>query len=429
VPPTDPGPAADVVATFVAGLTAASPEGRRAVDARLGPAVDLLGRGPVEWAVELVRAEDLRAGPIGRRPRSPVGLIPAALEHTAVRFLLALAGRGGPGVLSEDQRDLIRSAVHQDVPFDQMREGFRRMQHRWTRFLLQQAGADRPAEEQRELTEGLVLRAAGFFDEQIDLVVAEYLGQRERLLSNEVVERAEAVLAILAREPVPADRAAQVLGMPIDAAHLALVLFPDGDDVALARRATERVLGEAREVFGCRHSLSVAGPDGTVWLWLTREGGFPSDAAARLAARPLPGASLRLAVGRPAPGLEGFRRSHLAALDALRIARAGAAPAGRVVDHGAVSLLALLSQDGERAKWFAAEELGPLAGEGPELEELRRTVMGFLDTRSQAETAARLFLHRNTVRHRLQRAEQLLGHPLAERAEEVWAALRLLALR
>ena len=54
---------------------------------------------------------------------------------------------------------------------------------------------------------------------------------------------------------------------------------------------------------------------------------------------------------------------------------------------------------------------------------------GDLTKRMNVEAAAeRLFVHKNTVRYRLSRTEELLGHPLAERAALVELALRHVAV-
>jgi DNA-binding PucR family transcriptional regulator len=48
---------------------------------------------------------------------------------------------------------------------------------------------------------------------------------------------------------------------------------------------------------------------------------------------------------------------------------------------------------------------------------------------SLARTARRLGLHQNTVIYRVKRAEELLGHPIAQRQLEIQAALRLADVR
>ena len=145
--------------------------------------------------------------------------------------------------------------------------------------------------------------------------------------------------------------------------------------------------------------------------------------AGLFAARP----EVRVAVGVPCQGPAGFRRSHLASADAYRVARA----AGRtgVTGYAEVGVLALLSADPERTRWFVAEELGDLAGAGPALADLRETALCYLDSgRNLMDTARRLHVHRNTVVYRLAKIERLLGRPLDERAFATQAALTLATL-
>lgn len=55
-------------------------------------------------------------------------------------------------------------------------------------------------------------------------------------------------------------------------------------------------------------------------------------------------------------------------------------------------------------------------------------MLAYLTTRSVEAVADRLFVHKNTVRYRIARAEELLGHPLTERAAHLALALRYVAL-
>ena len=92
-------------------------------------------------------------------------------------------------------------------------------------------------------------------------------------------------------------------------------------------------------------------------------------------------------------------------------------------------MLALLSADPERTRWFVAEELGDLAGAGTALADLRETALCYLDSgRNLMDTARRLHVHRNTVVYRLAKIERLLGRPLDERAFATQAALTLATL-
>ena len=70
-----------------------------------------------------------------------------------------------------------------------------------------------------------------------------------------------------------------------------------------------------------------------------------------------------------------------------------------------------------------ARELGPLTGPGEAMRELRETLLSYLENgRHVEETARKLFVHKNTVRNRLARIEELRG-PLAPSAPLLEMAL------
>ena len=80
-----------------------------------------------------------------------------------------------------------------------------------------------------------------------------------------------------------------------------------------------------------------------------------------------------------------------------------------------VETLCVMSEDPELLANFVERKLGGLAREGLSTRRLRETVLVWLREGGNASRAAeRLRTHKNTVRHRLQRAEGLLGRPLED---------------
>jgi DNA-binding PucR family transcriptional regulator len=99
----------------------------------------------------------------------------------------------------------------------------------------------------------------------------------------------------------------------------------------------------------------------------------------------------------------------------------------RVASYDDVQVVALATQDEERADEFVSRTLGDFASAPAELRETARV---YLREQSNATHAARiLFTHRNTVLARLARAEQLLPAPLAGRGLQVALALEILHWR
>lgn len=188
------------------------------------------------------------------------------------------------------------------------------------------------------------------------------------------------------------------------------------------------------------------------------------------------GSGLSVAAGTPSFGVEGFVLSHREALLARRVAqlrgeggagggsgagaasvgsgvtgagaggaRAGSAAAGAGAEGGSgsagagatgagrvcvaypdLALEALMVDDVESARRFAARELGPLLAGDDATVRLASTLAVFLDEgASFARAARRLGVHTNTVTYRVHRAEELLGHRVTERQLELRVALRL----
>jgi DNA-binding PucR family transcriptional regulator len=157
----------------------------------------------------------------------------------------------------------------------------------------------------------------------------------------------------------------------------------------------------------------------TTWCWV------PASGPGKL---PDPHPAVLVALGRPASGLDGFRRSHQDAVEALRVAQLAGRAGGTVTRYDEVELAALCSANVEACREFVAAELGDLAADTEDARRLRETLEAFFDSSSNfRSTAARLGLHHNTVRYRLSQAEKLLGRSAGERRLQLELALHIAA--
>lgn len=218
-------------------------------------------------------------------------------------------------------------------------------------------------------------------------------------------------------EPVDLAEAGRSLGYEVRDHHVALAavpLRPDAD-----ARAAVRQLAEAAG--GCA-LLTRATGDGSWWAWL----GWPSapdpeliDAVAGVEIR-----DVLIGLGEPGQGREGFRRSHLQAVEAERISRTARSPFGGVVRHRDIEVAAVLCADPERARRFAEGRLGALARRDEATSRVRATLRAYLaNGRNLARTAEALHVHHKTVSYRLARASELVGRSVVDLPYDLEAAL------
>ena len=263
----------------------------------------------------------------------------------------------------------------------------------------------------------------GYIDVVSSKMSAAHLTERELQRRRDAGLREELVRALLHAEAVDVVAAERALGHPLGGPQLALLCTTE-HDVALLERAAVAIA----RAFDAARPLVVEEEARRVAVWIA-----PQPSSARrwrrlereLAAR-CPG--VRVAAGGVGVGPDGFRESHREARRAARIAamRVPPTPLTRYED---CALVDLLSQDVEAAAAFVRRELGGLAGGDPRTSELRRTLLEVVRPRGGIAVAARTMdVHRNTVVHRIGRAEALRGAPIDVRAAELHAALLLDAL-
>jgi DNA-binding PucR family transcriptional regulator len=135
---------------------------------------------------------------------------------------------------------------------------------------------------------------------------------------------------------------------------------------------------------------------------------------------------VRVALGEPASGIDGFSRSHEEASQARRVASLERRPPGTITRYGQVALRALASANLSQARQFVERELGPLAAEDDVSLRLTGTLRAYLDEQaSRSRAANRLGIHENTVSYRVRQAEELLGRRVDERSLDLRVALAL----
>lgn len=262
-------------------------------------------------------------------------------------------------------------------------------------------------------------RSSTWFDRSVEQSVSIYQEEVERIRQGDAARRLEVVRDLLAGRIVdPREASALLGGHPVSPYQTAVVLHTKEDariaDLPQAAAAVASALG-------LRQHLVVHPGGRDLWTWVS-SADEPDLGRLRTCADWLEQRQIIAAVGAPAPGVDGFCSSHNDALATLRICLIGetTAPITLFAD---VELMTLVG-DSDAMRRFVHRVLGRLAAVDEQAERLRATVHTLLSTGSVEAAARQLSVHKNTVRYRIERAEELMGRRLADGSTEIDMALR-----
>jgi len=376
----------DKVFQDVDGAVLASQPGRTTADPRVTDAIRASNRANLaHWATANIRDPGARVAP---------SLGPETLEIA---------------------REIVRRGLD-DTSLSAYRVGQNIAWRHWMRTAFELT-AD--PDELREMLDITARSIFTFVDETLAVIHEEMERERAQLGSRTHTERLEIVNLILEHAPITSERASSRLRYELKRSHTAAIIWSDvigprdPGELEAAADALTRVMGASRP-------LTVAPSADSLWVWFVEPG---PDARSELEPDlAVAAGGVRIALGSPAAGLDGFRRSHLQALVTQTLMRRMPAER-RLAAYSDVRLVALAAHDQEAAGDFVSAILGGLAGADPELRETLRTYIreGF----SVARTAQAMYTHRNTVTGRVNRAEELLAVPLASHGLEVGLALEI----
>lgn len=321
------------------------------------------------------------------------------------------------GELADIARGIARRGLRSPTSVDAYRLGQNTAWQHWMQIAFQLTSD--PA-ELRELLEVSARSMTSFIDATITEVYRHLQTERDELAGEAHAERRHIVAQILSGNAIHR-QAEHQLGYQLGQQHTAAIIWADEAhvDPADLDRATEAL----RPSPDGRRALSIRIGPATRWVWLP---GGVSVAVPAISAAVGALSGIRVALGRPASGVEGFRRSHLDAVTAQRMMMQSDC-AALVVSFSDVELVALVNSDPEQADRFIRHTLGDLEYAD---RELQQTVLVFVEEQCNGSRAAeRLFTHRNTLLRRLAHADQLLPRPLAENSVGVAVALAALGWR
>jgi len=272
----------------------------------------------------------------------------------------------------------------------------------------------------------MVELSSGYIDRVTEQVFTAYEHERDRWLLTQTAMRAGRVRALLEDKQVDLGTVEAELGYRLRQHHVGLIAWdPDPAPGSAGLARLERLVMAAAQALACPgRPLLVPRDEASVWAWLPlgRHANVRWELLHKAVDDADPGT--RLAAGAPAPGVEGFRRTHHQARLAQELALT-AGPAGpRTTAFEQIGPVALLCADMNTTRAWVQSTLGALAIDDEPRARLRETARVFLSAGgSFTATAEQLMLHKNTVHYRIHKAEEIRGRPLQESRLDVELAL------
>ena len=339
-----------------------------------------------------------------------------SLEHlqpttAAVEYALRLAQRGIPG-------NSLRRAYHvgQDnlmaACFDEVQV------------------LDCAPELKVEVLHRLSQVTAQYIDWITQYVLQAYDDERQRWISASGNVHSSLIHAMISGKTDGSDSFSAETGYALDQCHIGVIVWTveadPGAEALMGLEQLVRVLGA--KTFCVAQPMFTAIDRTTGWAWLPRgrdSSPISGDVVRELVAKTDGG---RIALGLPAAGLAGFRRTHEQAEAArfVALASVGAVPAALGYGDQGVAIVSVLARDIETTRTWVGGVLGALAQDTPNNARLRETLHTFLGTGgSYAQSAELLNLHRNSVKYRIEKALDLRGRPLTDDRLDVELALQV----
>jgi PucR C-terminal helix-turn-helix domain/GGDEF-like domain len=390
-------------------------------DVRVAPAARALAADVDADRAACAVTEDIRSAvwPSLEDPSFHAALSRSGRDN--VRTVLdLLAGRIDACVIPSGALEFADVAAYLDIPAAELEKAYRvgtaSLWWRW--WSVARTRAD-DAHGLEELIGRPTQTIHAYFDHVLDAVIPRYQEVSAELNRSRRDHR-RMVLAQILDGSIDAitEELDRILGYSLGDTHLAAVIETPGISPPTGDIARLRDAADARGTLMAQHTART-------WLvWLGRPGGFGPTNLSRMR-RALVDTGLTIAVGAPADGLAGLRRTRQHAVETQRVQHALGIDGCRCLWAHEVRLETLLLGDKQRARDFLTDELGPLGAGDSFTRRLRETLLAWLTMGSHGSAAAMLGVHENTVRNRLRAAEELLGVPLTGRRTELMVALRL----
>lgn len=272
------------------------------------------------------------------------------------------------------------------------------------------------------------VRWGAYLDVALAHTVDGYLSERKKAGAQAIQRRMRVITALLDKKPVDVAASSHQLGYHLTAWHTGLVIHSTTD---LAdddfERAVDTLTRKITTLWGGTDLLWVPSGSRYAWVWLGSADTLSTTIDKAQLDELLQDVKLRATVGKCSQGIEGFILTHRQAKWSLPVHEKQ--PGSRAVvfyeDIGAVSLI---RAEDDHIATFVQAELGHLAAKDKRIDELRYTLLTYLQEGNNARRAAEiLHTHKNTVLYRLQRAEALMGRTISQSTFDLELALKLVA--
>ena len=320
--------------------------------------------------------------------------------------------------------DYARRLAQQDVPPALLIRAYRVGQARFLRHCVEELLRQSTGDHLEGLaTLEMIETNSDYVDRVVEQVLTTFAQTRDDWLRDRSAVLAMRVRELLRSQPVDVGATEHALGYRLDQHHVGIVAWVDEPAAADALERIRRVIGALGTALGCPATpLVVPADESSAWAWIPSKLSLATSKQLDTATTSEPAVSL--AVGEPARGIDGFRRSHRQAISARSVALAAGEQRSPITPFVEVAPIAMLCVDLDSARSWIYETLGDLAVDSNRNEGLRETARVFLQTGgSYTATAEQLFLHRNTAQYRVRQAEQVRGRPLCDGRLDVELAL------
>ncbi len=364
----------------------------------------------------LVLEDILREIPEFAHDARLMSLLEAAVTEnvSAAMHVIALGSRLDTVDAPQAGVEHARILARREVPITVLLRAYRLGQTRFIEGVLEEA-----RQQGFELGHGIVDLVRGvalYIDRVSDQVAHAYEQERELWVGSKAALRQQWVGQLLGDGPrADISQAERALRYRLDGWHMAVEAWIDDTrDQSSVVGYFDRAAALIRRAGHVRlDHLSVPTDTFQVRMWFPVSESWTIDTQALAEALREADNPVRLALGDKRQGVVGFRTSAASARRVKSLAMSAHGPVPRVLSHAEVAAVALLVDDPAELQSFVNSTLGALASPDPRCEDLRETLLVYLEAnRSYHMAASRLHVHRNTVHYRVQQAMELVDSEL-----------------